>query len=163
MCVNATWFYSPTAGTDFYTYTLNESMTGYILSINTENAWMCSVLALPESYNGLPVVEIAQGGIPSGVGTDVLYIPGTIKVIDNGMIAGASATHVYLGEGVEKILMHAFVQASAKDFHLPARLSSLSRLRSDGRGICRILLLRRAVPFPLTRKGRCCFPKTAKG
>ena len=120
MSVNATWFYSPTAGTDFYTYTLNESMTGYILSINTENAWMCSVLALPESYNGLPVVEIAQGGIPSGVGTDVLYIPGTIKVIDNGMIAGASATHVYLGEGVEKILMHAFVQASAKDFHLPA-------------------------------------------
>ena len=61
MSVNATWFYSPTAGTDFYTYTLNESMTGYILSINTENAWMCSVLALPESYNGLPVVENRPG------------------------------------------------------------------------------------------------------
>lgn len=162
MSVNATWFYSPTAGTDFYTYTLNESMTGYILSINTENAWMCSVLALPESYNGLPVVEIAQGGIPSGVGTDVLYIPGTIKVIDNGMIAGASATHVYLGEGVEKILMHAFVQASAKDFHLPASVKLIEPFAFRWTRNLSDFIIAQGSPFSFDKERQMLFSENAE-
>ena len=146
----------------FYTYTLNESMTGYILSINTENAWMCSVLALPESYNGLPVVEIAQGGIPSGVGTDVLYIPGTIKVIDNGMIAGASATHVYLGEGVEKILMHAFVQASAKDFHLPASVKLIEPFAFRWTRNLSDFIIAQGSPFSFDKERQMLFSENAE-
>ncbi len=126
---NAVYEYVP-ASEDLFNFELNEAEDGYIISGNFRKNYPQKT-ALPNFYNDLPVVEIANEGFMGEVWRSYnyseIYIPRSIKRIGSDAFANNfGLSKVILAEGVESISDCAFQRCvSLTELILPASLKQI--------------------------------------
>ncbi len=94
--------YHPTS-IEAYIYEDNEDGSGYILSLQEyfdATKINSGKIALPDSYEGKPVTELKS---VNGLTANIVYVPGSIKKVDDESFVGAPIKEIIFDEGVEEI------------------------------------------------------------
>lgn len=120
-------------------YELNEEEDGYIVSaIITEPFIVVSGGIIPETYEGLPVVKIKEGGFAGWKDLYEIYIPGSVKEIGTYAFGASGLQFAQMEEGVERIGDYAFANTYLELVFIP---STVEYIGVNAFGLCAYLEL----------------------
>ncbi len=112
-----------------FRFTLTEDESGYEIAINEDVLYSGAVeiptyLALPQTYEGKPVVAVAEEGFMYLDGITTIHVPSSIKTIKScGFYQNHSLTTLVLEEGVERLETLAIASCYVLDgIELPSTL-----------------------------------------
>lgn len=91
----------PATDSDSFTVRLNEDSTGYIIGACSSKD---SVISVPDSIRGVPVVEIDKGAFKDNKTAAAIVIPDSVEVIGEGAFNGMeSLKYLKLGNGLRSV------------------------------------------------------------
>lgn len=91
----------PATDSDSFTVCLNEDSTGYIIGACSSKD---SVISVPDSIRGVPVVEIDKGAFKDNKTAAAIVIPDSVEVIGEGAFNGMeSLKYLKLGNGLRSV------------------------------------------------------------
>ena len=106
---------------------------GGIYLVETKGGWAVAgaapeagkSLSIPESYRGKPVVSVAERAFMGNKQVEEVYLPGTVRALEEDAFANSSLTRIVLTEGLERISERALCGTRLTSVRLPQSLVDL--------------------------------------
>ena len=122
-----------------YFYRLNGDRDGYVISAVIKGKLIVvQGDIIPESYNGLPVTEIAQGGFAGWEYLFDITIPGCVEKIGTYAFGSSGLVLATVEEGTRIIGDYAFTNSQLNEISLP---ESIEYIGAGAFGNCQLLTL----------------------